>query len=80
MVVPGLKLVVQGSTCGDVFETAGQRLQQLRLLSRRAQEYARLVHPILPRGRAAPFAPAPDGRQDQAIAASVSASASSVSA
>ena len=31
----------------DVFETARQRLQQLLLLSRRAQEDARLVHPFL---------------------------------
>ena len=43
-VLPGLKDVVQGSTSRDVVEPAGQRLEQLLLLSRRAEEDAGLVH------------------------------------
>ena len=45
---PGIEARHPGFDIGDLFETACQHLQQLRLLSRRAQEYARLVHPVLP--------------------------------
>ena len=45
---PGIEGRRPGFDVRDVFETARQRLQQLLLLSRRAQEDARLVHPFLP--------------------------------
>ena len=48
VVVPGLKTVVQGSTCATSSRPRVSASQQLRLLSRRAQEYARLVHPARP--------------------------------
>src|SRR5207247_855574 len=44
---PGIERSRPGFNVRDVCETAGQRLQQLLLLSRRAQEDARLVHPFL---------------------------------
>ena len=46
---PGIEGRRPGLDVRDVFETAGQRLQQLLLLSRRAEEDARLVHPFLRR-------------------------------
>ena len=44
---PGIERPSSRARPGRRLEAAGQRLEQVRLLSRRAQEYARLVHPRL---------------------------------
>ena len=44
---PGIEARRPGFDVGDVFEAASQRGQQLRLLSRRAEEYPRFVHATL---------------------------------
>ena len=58
---PGIEGCRPGIDVRDVLETARQRLQQLRLLSRRAKEDARFVHPFLPKAtlRLAGLGPGP---------------------